>query len=113
MNICEICGCEYDEELAEFDFRNGINIHHPLPVSYHQFGRCLCGECAVNEYEDGNYFETCESCGKKYFPEDEEDNFQQQVSRRVTGANMYENGIYCADCAAAALFAELDSPSNE
>ena len=111
MEICEICGCEFDRETAEYEFHEGINPS--FQVDYAQFGRCLCGECAISEYENGNYFETCESCGKRFFPEDEAEDFESQVSHRITDADMYEHGIYCADCAAAALLAELDEECDD
>ena len=106
--VCEKCGKEFDEWTAETDFEEGVNIS--LSVSYHQLGRCLCGPCAIEEFNNGNYFETCECCGKQFYPCTEQLDFDYQVSKRITDADMYEYGVHCADCAAKKI---LDSLPDE
>ena len=55
-------------------------------------------------FENGNYFEECEICGKKFCPMEDELDFEKNVSDRVTGASMYDYGIVCAECAEKKLF---------
>lgn len=106
MNTCERCGIEFDEQEAENEFNDGVEA--TLEVHYRQFRRCLCGACAIAEYENGNYFETCEYCGKEFNPEEEKSAFDRQVAYKVTVANLYQHGILCADCAAERLLGGLD-----
>ncbi len=108
MATCEKCGKEFEEWDAENKFYDDCG-YSPLPLSYSQFGRALCGDCAVEEFENGNYYETCECCGKQFNPNTEHSDFENQVSHRVLDADMYEHGIYCADCATKKL---LDSLSE-
>jgi len=107
MAICEKCGKEFDESEAADEF-DEETMYSSVAVSYYAFDRCLCGECAVQEYENGNYYETCECCGKRFNPEDEESDFQNQVSYKVSDADMFEFGILCADCAAEKLFESIE-----
>ena len=106
MPICEKCGVEFDENEAECIFDD--NDVASFSVDYYRLNRCLCGNCAIEEYERGNYSEECECCHKKFFPEDEKIKFESLVSNRVTDADMYEHGILCADCAAEKLREEID-----
>lgn len=106
MAICEKCQAEFDEWMAEDEFLNGVDT--PFILSYERLGKCLCGSCAIEEYNNGNYYEECECCGKEFHPAEEELDFQAQVSYRVLDADMSEFGILCADCAACKLFESLD-----
>lgn len=111
MIVCDQCGKEFDQDEAEYAFES--NVDSSIPVSYDRLNRCLCGECAIEAYENGQYFEICECCGKQFFPEDEVLNFEQQVSHKVTDAEMDEYGILCADCAASKVLAEFDDNFDE
>ena len=106
MEICVQCGRAFEEWEAESDFDNGADAS--IAVSYSQLHRCLCGKCAIEAYANGDYLETCECCGKEFYPEDEISDFKRQVSHKVADANMYEHGILCADCAAEKLLDELE-----
>ena len=108
MTVCEKCGKQFEEWDAETEFENGVSSS--FPVSYDQLGKCLCGDCAIEEFENGNYYETCECCGKQFNPDSEQFGFSNQVSHKVIDADMYEFGIHCADCAAIKL---LDSLEDE
>lgn len=107
MAICEICKKEFDKLTAQDEFECGV-YSSVSSVSYDQFGRELCGACAIEEYNAGNYYEECERCGKRFYPDSEELSFESQVSHKVSDAMMYEFGILCADCAASALLNSLD-----
>lgn len=111
MRTCELCGKEYDQYEASDIFES--NDDRSVCAFYNQFGRDLCGECAISEYEAGHYYETCENCGKSFYPEDEHSDFQSQVSYKVSDADMYEHGIHCADCAASLLFDAIKEEFGE
>lgn len=111
MPICEKCGIEFDRNEAEAIFIDYDGAS--FDTDYYKFKHCLCGNCAIEEYENGNYFEKCTCCHKKFFPEDEKIKFESLVSNRVTDADMYEHGILCADCAAEKLLAELEDEYDE
>lgn len=102
MTICEICGKKFNEELVENDFL-GIVYAAVYPLNYNAFGRKVCSECAKAEYESGNYYERCEICGKEFYPETERVEFDRLLSDKRIEADMWERGIYCADCAASSL----------
>ncbi len=97
MSVCEICGKEFDVEQAKDEFCYGVDAS--FPVDYSNFGRSLCGACAIDEYDGEHYFETCERCGKRFCPQEEEYEFEVRISSTITGADMYEFGLHCADCA--------------
>lgn len=78
MAICVKCGKQFDQEDAEWIFEDSVNAS--FPVSYDCLEKCLCGECAIEEFENGNYFERCECCGKKFNPQEDELDFENQVS---------------------------------
>ena len=109
--VCEKCGKEFEDWVAEDEFLSGVDSVGIL--SYEQFGRHLCGECAIEEFENGHYYETCERCGKQFNPSSEEFEFERQVSHRILGADMYEFGIYCADCAATEWLNSLEIEDDE
>lgn len=102
MAICEKCGVEFDEDEVGFEFQ--MSVDSAFPVSYDEFGRSLCVDCAVEEFESGNYFDTCECCGKRFNPQDDESEFLRQVSDRFVDADMFTFGLLCADCAANKLY---------
>ena len=111
MAICEKCGKQFDREEAEWQFENGVDSS--FSVSYDQLGQCLCGDCAIEEFENGNYYEICECCGKKFNPDSDLFSFEKQVSHKVLDADMYEFGVNCADCAAEKLLESLEDDDFE
>lgn len=107
MKRCEKCGKLFDSEEAEFEFDSRVDAS--FTVSYYQFNIYLCADCAIEEYENGNYFETCECCGKSFNPEEDKHEFERLVSHKIMFADMYEFGIHCADCAAEKVLEKLDN----
>lgn len=101
MDVCERCGRAFViwEAADEFESCTGKSA----AACYDQLGRTLCGDCAVEEYEKGCCFESCECCGKLFYPAEELARFAHRVSRIVPRADMYERGTLCAECAAAQL----------
>ena len=65
MPKCEICNEVFDRKEAE-----GIFIEETFLLSYDNIKRCLCGSCAVelaeSGFDEGDYIEICEECGKEY-----------------------------------------------
>lgn len=62
--ICEYCGSSFDTQEAEDYFEDECYI-----LSYCNFRKRLCGKCAVDAIEDmqeGMYYEQCERCGKTF-----------------------------------------------
>lgn len=99
MTICEECGKEFNEYDADSQFREETSLT-VSSISYEQLGRCLCGECAIAAYANGEYFENCEICGKKFYPEDENERFKRAIDFRNIDADMYvDRRVLCADCA--------------
>lgn len=98
MVICEVCGIEFDEYEADEQFRD--SDEHSFSVNYDQLGRCLCGECAIAAYANGEYYEECADCGKRFYPEEEYEKFKRAIEFRIIDADMYVNDDpLCADCA--------------
>ncbi len=63
MQKCESCGKIFSEEEAEREFAD----EYIMP--YSNFQKKLCGKCAVNamdNYEKGVYFMSCENCGELF-----------------------------------------------
>lgn len=97
MAICEKCGKDFDKWVTSVAFES-LNFAS-LPMRYDRFDRSLCCACAIEEYQNGNYFETCECCEKKFHPENENFVFQSNLMIRKLNFNMYDFGVLCADCA--------------
>ncbi len=99
MAICDMCGKPFDREEAEFLFSGEYRT-----LDYSHFHRCLCGECAISVIEeliDGEYYETCEKCGKTFDLIQEKENFDNHFSwENGTDLTDYwdDVGILCADC---------------
>ena len=97
MEKCEKCGKDFDKWETSVAFES-INFAS-LPARYDRFGRSLCFACAIEEYQDGNYFEICECCEKQFHPETELLSFEKNLLIKKLHFNMYDFGILCADCA--------------
>ena len=99
MKKCEWCGNEFDLEEAEDIFDAEI-----FTLSYDNFKKCLCGNCAVQAIEDKVdrvYFETCEKCGKKFDLFENETEFAEQFdwSNGIELRDCWGKMILCAECA--------------
>ena len=96
--VCEVCGAEFEYNGAEDFFED----EYPgLP--YQNFRKCLCGDCAVqaiNDQEEGVYFEICEKCGNSFDLIEDSANFNQYS--RCDGIELmdvWEEKILCCRCA--------------
>ena len=106
MPICDMCGKEFDREEVEDSFDYDM-------LSYSNFRRCLCLECAnsvIEESIDGEYYETCEKCGKTFDLIQEMSKFDDNFSS-ANGTDLldyWQDGIICADCALDKIDEESD-----
>ena len=99
MRTCKWCGKKFDVEEAEMDFN--AEFSH---LSYDNFKKCLCGDCAIRAIEDeeyGVYFEQCEECGRTfdYIKDDDtfKSNFDEDSGKSLT--DYWGDKILCCDCA--------------
>ena len=99
MPICDACGKRFDSEEAENDFE--IRFSN---LRYSNLRRCLCGDCAqevIDSLDDGEYYETCERCGKTFDLITEKGEFSSHFSV-ASGTDLTDHwddyGIWCADC---------------
>lgn len=99
MPKCEWCGKSFDSEEAANYFESEISI-----FDYRNVKKCLCGECAVqaiNDSDDGVYFETCENCGCTFDVMTHKGIYADHFSW-YNGTNLLDewgSGILCAHCA--------------
>ena len=85
--ICDRCGREFDPEYWELGFYQLEN-----------FNECLCEDCAekaVDDMEDGLYFEECEECGKRFDYIEADGEFER---RKGVSLRSLERRL-CLDCA--------------
>ena len=99
MAICEYCGIKFDKEEAESYFISEYGM-----LSYDNIKKCLCGKCAVEAIEDsenGVYYEHCEKCGKEFDLAENESKFAEHYPW-YNGTRLrdhWDKKILCADCA--------------
>ena len=101
MEKCERCGKMFDKENAfdVFEEEFGSSLY----LSYDQLRPCLCENCAIQaieDREDGVYFETCEKCGCE-FDFALEDAKYREYFPWFNGTELtdhWNKGIKCADC---------------
>lgn len=98
MTVCDHCRKKFDKYKAEEYFSTECLL------SYDNFKKSLCGECAVRAIEDGEndvYYEHCEKCGKEFdLAENEsrfDDHFPYYNGTRLR--DYWDNKILCAECA--------------
>ncbi len=105
MKKCEKCGKKFDEEEVYSEFPGSVDS--PFPLSYDMFDRDLCLECAIEQYENGNYLDECESCGKRIYPPNEQEEFERLIAHKVYEDRIGRYGILCAECAAERCLQEV------
>ena len=99
MPKCEWCGKSFDSEEAADYFESEMGI-----LTYSNVKKCLCGECAVqaiNDLDDGVYFETCENCGLTFDVMEHKGIYADHFPW-YNGTNLYDEWgekILCAYCA--------------
>lgn len=92
--ICDYCGKEFDEQDARDDF-----VMATLK-NYDYLTKVLCAECAIeaiNDMDDGIYFEVCDKCGSQFNPFADELELQRQTGDDGAEIDMFGN--LCLDCA--------------
>lgn len=99
--ICNRCAKKFKKEDAEDIFTS----EYPSKA-YGNFKQILCGKCAIKAIEDeeeGVYFEICEKCQKEYDPVSAESEFEEMFASldygRYEYVLNYTNLFLCADCA--------------
>lgn len=88
--ICDYCGKEFDEQDARDIFEAEI------PKNYDYLTKSLCAECAIeaiDDMDDGIYYEVCDNCGSRFDPFAAERELQRQ-----TGDYGAEIDNLCLDC---------------
>lgn len=92
--ICDYCGKEFDVEEARDDFEM------ETLKNYDYLTKCLCAECAIeaiNDMDDGIYYEVCENCGSRFDPFADELEFQRQTGDNGVEIDMFGKYL-CLDC---------------
>lgn len=97
---CINCGKEYDYEFEEdiFTCENGI-------LSYDNFDKDYCAECALEAAENpdyGDYHEECEECGNRFDLADEISiymNNTRVIDDSLENLWSQAGKIMCASCA--------------
>lgn len=93
--ICDCCGKEFDVQDARDVFQM------ETLKNYDFLTKTLCAECAIEAIEDmddGIYYEVCENCGSRF------DSFADEIElRRQTGDSGAEIDMFgkylCFNCA--------------
>ena len=97
MPKCECCGKRFDVEDAEDIFLEEYRV-----LSYQNFIKPLCGECAIEIIQDeveGFYYETCEKCGKRFDYIEECGNYYHYSNGDTDLTDCWDDQILCAECA--------------
>lgn len=93
--ICDYCGEEFEVQDARDDF-----LMETLK-DYDNLTKCLCAECAIkaiNDMDEGIYYEECENCGTRYDPFVDEHELQRQTGDGGVEIDMFGKCL-CLDCA--------------
>lgn len=99
MAICENCKKYYEPDHAAYIFERELS-----DLSYSNLEKDLCGDCAIEaieDQEDGVYFETCEKCGHKFdlIPEQLLFDSHFDEANGTSLRDYWDEGPLCADCA--------------
>ena len=92
--ICDYCGKEFYEQEARDDFEL------ETLKNYDYLTKCLCAECAIeaiNDMDNGIYYEVCENCGFQFDSFADELELQRQTGDDGAEIDMYENCL-CFEC---------------
>ena len=98
MAKCENCNERFDRDEAASYFEMETEL------SYDNLRKTLCGECAVQaieDQEDGVYFETCEECGCTFDLIEAQSDFDTHFdwSNGTRLRDYWDPKILCCDCA--------------
>ncbi len=98
MKMCKRCGDSFKKKEAEIVFSEAI-----ISLSYKEnVKKCICGECAVQAFEDeddGIFFETCNECGKYFDVMEEKGKFYDYTDDINLFDVWFMHGESCAECA--------------
>ena len=92
---CEYCGKEFDKDVEEDIFSSEMAWYQ-----YENIRKCLCAECAINAIEDlddGVYYEQCERCGRTFDFITENEEFKRITDGDVELTQV--GPILCCNCA--------------
>lgn len=92
--ICDYCGNEFDEE----DARDVFEME--TLKTYDYLTKNLCAECAIEAIDDmdnGIYYEVCENCGSQFDPFEDELELQRRTGNDGAEINMFGKYL-CLDC---------------
>lgn len=95
VKICEYCGNEFDEQDARDEFEMETQ------KNYYYLTKCLCAECAIqaiDNMDDGVYYEVCENCGTQFDPFSDELELQRHTGDDGAELGMFDRYL-CLDCA--------------
>ncbi len=93
--ICEYCGKEFDEEFDSDTFEMETSKR------YDYLTKSLCAECAIEAIEDqddGIYYDVCENCGSQFNPFEAEIELQRRTGDDGAEIDMFGRCL-CLDCA--------------
>lgn len=98
MEKCENCGVKFDPTDAADEFEMNTLLE------YNNLKVCLCADCAIEAIEnseEGIYFETCEQCGKEFDLFEDEGEFSTHFSwaNGLILRDYWDDQILCAECA--------------
>ena len=96
MAICEYCGEKFKRSEAESDF----NSEYGFLFNYENFEKDLCYSCAsqaIEDEDDGVYFEVCDECGSTFDYGNEASNYSSQMGGDLI--DMWNGKVLCCDCA--------------
>ncbi len=111
-NCCEYCNKEIDDPSWE---EGTLIIEYPH-LDYTAMKKKLCGECAINAFEDrvdGIFFDHCEECGKEFDVVDEYCQYENRVEDSIFSNWEHFGKILCACCAYEKWDAEMESQERE
>ena len=93
--ICDCCGKEFDEKRCIRCFSDGDLINYDFLT------KCLCAECAIeaiDDEDDGIYYEVCDNCGSRFDPFAAELELQRRTGDYGVEIDMYGKYL-CHNCA--------------
>ena len=110
--FCEYCGKEIDDP----DWEEGTLIEEYCHLDYYSMKKHLCGECAIQAFEDkvdGIFVDHCEECGKEFDVVDEYCQYENQTEDSIFSNWEHFDKILCADCAYEKWDAEMEAQERE
>ena len=99
MPKCDCCGKRFDVDEANEDFEceYGMDL-----TNGNHFNERLCFECAKEAFEDKEYYDFCEKCGKRFHIGDDDLRFENECGEYHLDYGVrseISELILCADCA--------------